>query len=161
GQVDDGIQQLSIFTPARAGDGAGCCIQGFANALLTLPAVSKDGSPGNCGCVLAGVGNDKFYGTEDAMPARIPARLDSCKLEGHYFAVEQSDNPTHGPHKALRFSRAPVHVLGPVDGGDFLWKILSQNFSSGPPFLGDGSGQVFAFGIRDLFQFGYVDSCFL
>ncbi len=42
GQVDYGLQQLGVLTPARPRNHAGGCVQGIADAILSLARIDND-----------------------------------------------------------------------------------------------------------------------
>ena len=56
---------------------------------------------------------------------------------------------------------APVHVLGPVDGGNFPGQGFTKNFSGGAPFLRDPGRQVFTLCSLFALQLGNLHAGFL
>ncbi len=63
------------------------------------------------------------------------AGADARELQRHDFAVEQRDQPAHRAHEALGRLAAPVHVLRPVDAGDFFRQRFGQNVGAARPFF--------------------------
>src|SRR5436305_5461850 len=87
------------------------------------------------------------------MPTTCVAGFYSGKLQWNHIAIEHSDHPPDRPHKTLRRSCPPVHILGPVDRSDFLWKKLGQNVSGLTSFAHDSRRKIFTFLRFNPFQF--------
>ena len=80
------------------------------------------------------------------------AGANAGKLQRHDFAVEQRHQPAHRTHKALGRLAAPVHVLRPVNAGDFFGQRFGKNLGCGAAFLLHGRREIFALRSRDLLQ---------
>ena len=94
---------------------------------------------------------------QNSVTARqVPGRTPS-NSSGTISLVEQGDDPAHRTHEFLA-RLPPVHVLGPVDGVDFLRQQLGQNLAGGATLLCDGGGEVLALGGADGFELGNVDA---
>ena len=78
------------------------------------------------------------------MPATRVARGDSGNLQRRHARIHQRHNPAHRPHKALRFTRAPVHVLGPVNCQHFLGQFGGKNLRRRPASALHRCAHVFA-----------------
>ena len=159
-QVHHRIEQRLVFPPARPGNRARGRVERLANLLLTLRAsqnlrcaqrihVSRP-SPRNRHAAIG----------QNPVPARSLPRPDPVKLQRNRFLVEHRHQPAHRTHKAL-VRLAPVHILRPVDRGNFLGQILRQNLGRAPAFLRDLRGQIFALRSRDLLQLRNVDASLL
>ena len=126
GEIDDGIEQSLIFSPARAGDLTHCGVEGFADLVLALGVAGQHIGGAQLVGIFGGRGEwDRSRG-KDAMPAGGAAGGDAAELERHNIVIKKRDEPAHGAHEALRLARTPVHVFGPVEGGDFLGNELGE-----------------------------------
>ncbi len=65
------------------------------------------------------------------MSARGAAGGDAAELEGNDLVIEQGDQPAHGTHEALGLAGTPVHILGPVERGDFLGDEFGEKVERG------------------------------
>ncbi len=159
-EVDHRVEQRFVFTPARAGDGARRRVERFANLMFAFSApqnfrrsqrinVSRS-SPRNRDCTIG----------QDAMSTRLLPCLNAIELERNRLSIEHRDQPPHRTHEALG-RLAPVHILRPVDGGEFLRQKLGKNLRRAATLLRDLGREVFALRSSNSFQVGNVDASLL
>ena len=129
GEIDDGVEQILVFAPARAGDGARGGVERFADCCSRSAAAGQHRA-----CRQRRRRNRRRASmaprpTTGCDGPRDAAGANAGKLERHDFAVEQGHQPAHRAHEALRRLAAPVHVLGPVDAGDLLGQRFGENLA--------------------------------
>ncbi len=73
------------------------------------------------------------------------------------FVVEHGYQPAHRAHEAF-VGLAPVHVLGPVNGGEFLRQAFGENLSGSAALFGNFGGNVLALGRGDSLQLRNLDA---
>ncbi len=151
-QVDDGVEQRLVFTPAGAGNGAGGNVEIFTDALLALGCAGDDRSLGQRGDVVRRHADGQRTVRQNAMAFAGAAGANAGKLQRHHFAVQQRDQPAHRAHEALGRLAAPVHVLRPVNAGNLFRQCLRQNVGSGAAFFLHGRGQILALRRRDFLE---------
>src|SRR5271165_6801156 len=103
---------------------------------------------------------ERGISVEDAVTVSEVCSLDSGKLNGDDSVIEQREQPLDRANKALGLASAPVHVLRPVEGGEFFGQVLGENFSSGAAFAIDDCADVFPLGRRNSLEGGDFDSRF-
>src|SRR5208337_5099422 len=137
-----------VFSPARAGNGAGRSVERFANRLLTLRRAKNlraaQGFDEN-----ARLGNGGGTAADDAVSTRTLAGCDAEQFHRDHLIVEHRYQPAHRTNEHFS-ALAPVHALGPVERRDFLGKRLGENLGGGTAFARNRGGQVFALGSADL-----------
>ena len=147
GEVDDGVEQFLVFAPARAGDGASGIVEGFADGVLALGVAGQDAGGAQLGARIRRARRaETGAGGQDSMSARGAAGGDAAEFEGDDLVVEQGDEPAHGTDEALGLAGTPVHVLGPVEGGDLLGDEFGEEIERGAAFFDHVGGEVFALG---------------
>ena len=85
-------------------------------------------------------------------PSLVSPARNAGELQRHDFAVEQRHQPAQRTHEALGRLAAPVHVLRPVDSGNFFGQRLGKNLSRRAAFLLHRRGEIFALRRGDLLQ---------
>ena len=147
-EIDDGVEQGLVFAPASAGNRPSGCIESLANLLLTLRAPQHLGSAQRVHVGRTGSGNVHRRIGQNAMPARLAAGGNAIELKRNGLAIQHRHQPTHRTHKAL-VRLAPVHILRPINSGDFFRQTVGQDLRGGAAFLRDLRGQVLALRSRD------------
>ena len=54
------------------------------------------------------------------MSARGTSGSNAAELKGNDLAIQQRNQPTHRAHETLGLAGTPVHILRPVEPGNFL-----------------------------------------
>ena len=71
--------------------------------------------------------------------------------------IDHRHQPTHRTNENFP-APSPVHILRPVERGNFFGKSLGENLGGAAAFSRDGSAQVFSLGSADLFEFVDVNA---
>src|SRR5713101_6031236 len=90
-EIDDRFQQLRIFTPAGAGNGAGGSVQGFADAMLTFGRAGHDVRVAKHFNVLRGRRDRNIAWAENTVAAGDLSGLDTAEFERNNIAIQQCD----------------------------------------------------------------------
>src|SRR5262249_40486698 len=134
------------------GNGSGGSIKHLPDAVFAFSGPSQDMRSPQFLRVRRRPRNERILRPQDAMPPRLFAGFDSRVLERNDFALKHGNDPANGTYKSFWLSRAPIHVLGPVERSDFFGQILSQHLSGTPPLLCDCGSEVIAFGRTNFLQ---------
>ena len=159
-QVHHRVEERLVLPPPCPGNRAGSGVERFANLLLAFCTSQNLGRTQSIHIRRPSPRNRHAARGQNAVPARNFPRPDPVKLQRNRLPVEHRHHPPHRTHKPLA-RLAPVHILRPVDRGNFNRKILRENLARTPAFLGDFRGQVFALRSCDLLQLRDVDSSLL
>ena len=159
-QVHHRIEQRLVFPPPRSGNRARSRIESLANLLLALCASQNLGCAQSIHIRRPRPRNRHAALGQNSVPARNVSCPDAVKLQRNRLLVEHRHQPPHRTHKTF-IRLAPVHILRPVDRGDFLGQILRENLGGAPAFLGNFRGQVLALRRGDPLQLRNVDSSLL
>ncbi len=116
GEMDDSLDERLIFTPARAGNGAGRGVESLADRMPALGHIGDD----KClaqrfGVVCSLVDDHRRLAVQHAMAAACIPGGDPRDLQWNNRRIHQRDQPAHRPDKTLGLTGAPVHILGPVE----------------------------------------------
>ena len=155
--VDEGV----VFAPAGVGKGAADTVEGLADGVAAELDVGHDVGLGEGSGVGCGLGDLDGVGTEeDAVAVGLACGLVAAEGDGHDVRTEEREQPADGADEALGLAGAPVHVLGPVDGGELFGEFGGEDFGGGAAGLGAGGGDVVAFGGGDGLQGFHGDARF-
>ncbi len=121
GKVGHLFDQIFVFAPAGTGQGAGDRIEGLANALSSRRDIHHDERFCKRRLVRGRAHNDHGrIPMQNAVPVADVGGANAGKLNRDHGLIQQAEQPLHGTHEALRFTRPPVHRLRPCETADFL-----------------------------------------
>ena len=77
---------------------------------------------------------------------------DSRDLQRNDRRIHQRDQPAHRPDETLGLTRAPVHILGPVNSGHFFRQFGGQQLCRRTALALHRSAHIFALGVSYFFK---------
>ena len=156
-QIHDRIEQRFIFSPARAGNRACRGIESLSNLVLALTAAQHLRRSQALEIYRTCLRNRHRAIAQNPMSARSLPCPNAVKLQRNRLPIEHRDQPAYRTHEAL-VGLLPVHILGPVNGGEFFGQALGENLSRAAAFFRDLGGDVFALGGGYSFQLSDVNA---
>ena len=93
-------------------------------------------------------------------PREVLPAANAEQFQRDDLLIEHRHQPAHRTNEHFP-ALAPVHILRPVERGDFLGKSLGKNLGGGAAFPRDRGRQVFALGSADFLQLADIHADFL
>ncbi len=136
GQMRHLVDQLLILTPACTFYRTCHTVQRLANLMPPRLYIDEHKRTLQLLRILRRSFNRNFLRSRQyAVPIRHAPGFSATKLHRHNRIAQQTRHPQHGPHKPLRFTLAPIHVLGPVNCRKLLRHLRRNHFCSSTTLL--------------------------